>query len=115
MLGLAAGDALGTTLEFKAPGTFEPLDDIVGGGVFHIALDGQTPIQYAPNLSISKTSDAMLDIAVARLEEHYCQDISNGERSFKAVAVYIAQQTLHLDWNQRIKSLRSIRGEISGA
>ena len=36
LLGLAAGDALGTTLEFKAPGTFEPIDDIVGGGVFRL-------------------------------------------------------------------------------
>ena len=25
--GLAAGDALGTTLEFKAPGSFQPTDD----------------------------------------------------------------------------------------
>lgn len=34
MLGLAAGDALGTTVEFCAPGSFEPLIDIVGGGPF---------------------------------------------------------------------------------
>jgi len=34
MLGLAAGDALGTTLEFTRPGTFEPLTDMVGGGPF---------------------------------------------------------------------------------
>jgi ADP-ribosylglycohydrolase len=34
LLGLAAGDALGTTLEFKPPGTFTPIDDIVGGGPF---------------------------------------------------------------------------------
>jgi ADP-ribosylglycohydrolase len=34
MLGLAVGDALGTTLEFKPPGTFRPIDDIVGGGPF---------------------------------------------------------------------------------
>ena len=27
LLGLAAGDALGTTLEFKRPGSFEPIDD----------------------------------------------------------------------------------------
>jgi ADP-ribosyl-[dinitrogen reductase] hydrolase len=33
-LGLAAGDALGTTVEFRAPGTFTPLTDIVGGGPF---------------------------------------------------------------------------------
>ncbi len=32
LLGLAVGDALGTTLEFKAPGSFAPIDDIVGGG-----------------------------------------------------------------------------------
>lgn len=36
MLGLAAGDALGTTLEFSAPGTFEPIDDMVGGGPFRL-------------------------------------------------------------------------------
>jgi len=34
LLGLAAGDALGTTLEFRAPGSFDPIDDIVGGGPF---------------------------------------------------------------------------------
>ena len=36
LLGLAAGDALGTTLEFKSPGTFEPIDDMVGGGPFDL-------------------------------------------------------------------------------
>jgi ADP-ribosyl-[dinitrogen reductase] hydrolase len=34
LLGLAVGDALGTTLEFTAPGTFAPIDDMVGGGPF---------------------------------------------------------------------------------
>lgn len=37
MLGLAAGDALGTTLEFKPPGSFAPIDDMVGGGPFDLA------------------------------------------------------------------------------
>jgi ADP-ribosyl-[dinitrogen reductase] hydrolase len=36
MLGLAAGDALGTTLEFKKPGSFEPVNDLVGGGPFSL-------------------------------------------------------------------------------
>jgi len=36
LLGLAVGDALGTTLEFQAPGTFAPIDDMVGGGPFHL-------------------------------------------------------------------------------
>ncbi|MFO3705594.1 ADP-ribosylglycohydrolase family protein [Xanthomonas codiaei] len=34
LLGLAVGDALGTTLEFQAPGSFTPIDDMRGGGPF---------------------------------------------------------------------------------
>ena len=36
MMGLAAGDAVGTTVEFKPPGTFEPVTDMVGGGPFNL-------------------------------------------------------------------------------
>ena len=36
LLGLAAGDALGVTLEFKPPGTFQPIDDMIGGGPFDL-------------------------------------------------------------------------------
>lgn len=34
LLGLATGDAVGTTLEFEQPGTFTPIKDMVGGGLF---------------------------------------------------------------------------------
>ena len=36
LLGLAAGDAVGTTVEFKQPGSFDPVEDMVGGGPFHL-------------------------------------------------------------------------------
>ena len=36
LLGLAAGDALGTTVEFKPRGSFLPLTDMVGGGPFRL-------------------------------------------------------------------------------
>jgi len=36
LLGLAAGDALGTTLEFRSPGSFATLSDMVGGGPFNL-------------------------------------------------------------------------------
>ena len=36
LLGLAAGDALGTTNEFKKPGTFEPINDMIGRGPFRL-------------------------------------------------------------------------------
>lgn len=37
LLGLAAGDALGTTLEFRSPGSFVPIEGMVGGGPFGLA------------------------------------------------------------------------------
>src|SRR5450755_4687570 len=37
MLGLAVGDAVGTTLEFRSPGTFAEIDDMLGGGPFQLA------------------------------------------------------------------------------
>ena len=36
LLGLACGDAVGTTVEFKAPGTFPPVTDMVGKGPFRL-------------------------------------------------------------------------------
>ncbi len=40
LVGLAVGDAVGTTLEFTRPGSFEPITDMVGGGPFNL-LPGQ--------------------------------------------------------------------------
>src|SRR5581483_4974015 len=37
LLGLAVGDALGTTVEFAPRGSFTPLTDMVGGGPFRLA------------------------------------------------------------------------------
>lgn len=37
LIGLAVGDALGTIVEFKAPGTFPQMTTIVGGGPFRLA------------------------------------------------------------------------------
>ena len=36
LLGLACGDAVGTTVEFKPRGSFAPLTDMVGGGPFSL-------------------------------------------------------------------------------
>lgn len=37
LLGLAAGDAVGTTLEFRSRDSYAPLTDMVGGGPFDLA------------------------------------------------------------------------------
>ncbi len=36
LIGLATGDALGTTVEFLKRGSFEPLTDLIGGSVFRL-------------------------------------------------------------------------------
>ena len=48
LLGLATGDALGTALEFKQPGAFEPIDDMVGKGPF-----GLKPGQWTDDTSMA--------------------------------------------------------------
>jgi ADP-ribosyl-[dinitrogen reductase] hydrolase len=48
LLGLAIGDALGTTLEFRSPGTFDPISDMVGGGPF-----GLEPGQWTDDTSMA--------------------------------------------------------------
>ena len=47
-MGLAAGDALGTALEFSRPGTFTPISDMVGGGPF-----GLEPGQWTDDTSMA--------------------------------------------------------------
>jgi len=37
ILGLAVGDSMGVPLEFTDPGTFEPVNDMVGGGPFNLS------------------------------------------------------------------------------
>ncbi|MDH5178304.1 MAG: ADP-ribosylglycohydrolase family protein [Gammaproteobacteria bacterium] len=37
LVGLAAGDAVGTTVEFKMRGSFPPVTDMTGGGPFNLA------------------------------------------------------------------------------
>src|SRR5262245_26987513 len=48
LLGLATGDALGTTLEFRPRGSFTPIDDLVGGGPF-----GLEPGQWTDDPSMA--------------------------------------------------------------
>ncbi|QGG94350.1 ADP-ribosylglycohydrolase family protein [Actinomarinicola tropica] len=57
LLGLAVGDAVGTTLEFKRPGTFEPITDMVGGGPF-----GLRPGQWTDDTSMALClAESLLD------------------------------------------------------
>lgn len=56
LLGLAAGDAVGTTVEFKPRGSFRPLADMVGGGPF-----GLQPGQWTDDTSMALCLGYSLD------------------------------------------------------
>ena len=55
LLGLATGDAVGTTLEFKPPGSFPPIDDMIGGGPF-----GLKPGEWTDDTSMALSLAASL-------------------------------------------------------
>ncbi len=69
LLGLAAGDALGTTLEFMSPGSFNPLSDMVGGGPFRLA-----PGQWTDDTSMA------LCLAESLVERRGCDPLDQLER-----------------------------------
>ena len=63
LIGLTIGDAIGTTVEFKARGTFEPVTNMVGGGPFDLKAgqwtdDTSMALCLAESLLISNGFDA---------------------------------------------------------
>jgi len=77
LLGLAVGDAVGTTVEFHPRGSFAPVTDMVGGGTF-----GLRPGQWTDDTSMA------LCLATSRVEcggfdagdqmERYCRWYEEG-------------------------------------
>jgi ADP-ribosyl-[dinitrogen reductase] hydrolase len=62
LLGLACGDAVGTTVEFQSRGSFTPLTDMVGGGPFSLKAgqwtdDTSMALCLAESLVIKQTCD----------------------------------------------------------
>ena len=94
LLGLAVGDALGTTLEFKSPGSFEPIDDMVGGGPFNLA-PGEWTDDTSMALCLAESLVSCQDMDLADQMQRYrrwyregylsstgiCFDIGNTVRS----------------------------------
>lgn len=92
LLGLAAGDALGTTLEFKPPGTFEPLTDMVGGGPFRLKPGEWTDdTSMALCLAESLVTKGAFD-PVHQLET-YCRWERDGHLSVKGYCFDIGNAT----------------------
>jgi ADP-ribosylglycohydrolase len=69
LLGLAVGDALGTTLEFLLPGTFTPIGEMIGGGPF-----GLQPGEWTDDTSMA------LCLATSLIDQHGFDPIDQLER-----------------------------------
>ena len=80
LLGLAVGDALGTTLEFTARDSYEPLTTIVGGGPFRLERGEWTDdTSMALALGTSLVEKGALD--ECDLMERFCAWSERGEYS----------------------------------
>ena len=80
LVGLAVGDAVGTTLEFKPPGSFRPVADMVGGGPF-----GLKPGQWTDDTSMALClADSLVEMKRFKAESQlasYCRWWRDGQFS----------------------------------
>lgn len=82
LLGLAAGDALGTTLEFEQPGSFEPITDMVGGGPFALQ-PGQWTDDTSMALCLAESLVTQKDFDPIHQLETYVRWYRHGHLSVK--------------------------------
>ena len=82
LLGLAAGDALGTTLEFEQPGSFTPLTDMVGGGPFSLK-PGEWTDDTSMALCLAESLVTQKDFDPIHQLETYCRWWRDGHLSVK--------------------------------
>ncbi|QEL16055.1 ADP-ribosylglycohydrolase family protein [Limnoglobus roseus] len=80
LLGLAVGDALGTTLEFKPPGTFTPITDMIGGGPFRLQ-PGQWTDDTSMALCLAESLIAKNGFDPIHQLETYCRWYRDGHLS----------------------------------
>ena len=80
LLGLACGDALGTTVEFSPRWRFEPLTDIVGGGPFNLKA-GQWTDDTSMALCLAESLLVKKKMNLADQLERYLNWFHNGENS----------------------------------
>lgn len=94
LLGLAAGDALGTTLEFRAPGSFDPIEDMIGGGPFELK-PGQWTDDTSMALCMAESLIECLGFDAADLMERFVRWYRRGHLSSAGWCFDIGGTTSH--------------------
>lgn len=92
LIGLAIGDALGATLEFKAPGTFEPVTNIVGGGPFNLK-PGEWTDDTSMALCLAESLIKCNGFSAADQMERYVRWYRDGYMSSKGICFDIGMTT----------------------
>jgi hypothetical protein len=74
LLGLACGDAVGTSIEFRSRGSFPPLTDMVGGGPFGLQPELATLARI--DQSIGEAVDLLRSLLQA-VPQHGLRNVSD--------------------------------------
>lgn len=93
LLGLAVGDALGSSLEFKKPGTFEPITRIIGGG-YHKLKAGQWTDDTSMALCLAQSLIDCNGFDAKDQMEKYCKWEEEGYMSSTGECFDIGNTTL---------------------
>jgi ADP-ribosyl-[dinitrogen reductase] hydrolase len=80
LLGLAVGDAVGTTVEFSPRGTFAPITDMMGGGPFGLA-PGQWTDDTSMALCLAASLVEQADFDAYDQMDRYCAWMQHGYMS----------------------------------
>ena len=106
LLGLAAGDAVGTALEFRPPGSFEPMEDMVGGGPFDLE-----PGQWTDDTSMALCLAASLvhcrEFDPRDQMNRYCDWFFRGYMSSTGECFDFGNTVAHSSASERLRSIAS--------
>lgn len=92
LVGLAVGDAMGTAVEFRAPGTFPPVTSMTGGGAFHL-LPGQWTDDTSMALCLAESLVARGGMDARDQMERYLRWYRDGHLSSTGVCFDIGAAT----------------------
>ncbi|KQO90941.1 hypothetical protein ASF36_21355 [Methylobacterium sp. Leaf90] len=92
LVGLAVGDAIGTTVEFRHRGTFDPVTDMVGGGPFDLR-PGEWTDDTSMALALSESLIACGGLDERDLLRQFLRWFHDGENSVKGYCFDIGNAT----------------------
>jgi ADP-ribosyl-[dinitrogen reductase] hydrolase len=110
MLGLACGDAVGTTLEFASRDSYEPVEDMTGGGPFELA-PGQWTDDTAMALCLAQSLVYRQGFDAVDQMNRYCNWWQYGYMSSTGECFDIGA-TVQGALNRYLKTLNPFAGDI---